>query len=327
MQLELNPRMETLFLMMIPKWDEEEKAAAITELDGVGLDGRDFYNRHYRVVEKYYTAFLKEKKDSPGTKLAEEMDEFLLSVYADILWKHPHWFENLSDVPDEVIRTEVGEALDLAAENSDNIIMALESLGLSAESKWQIMVLSQQPRAQLVMIISAINENLPAFEKARAKVSAELDALLTAAGAMLNDTKKVRLWEITSKAVSGAPLIPTLALPVAVLALDKVAFFGLLSDKVYAGDGDFSSEELLGGAKAISERSKLEILLALKGTSLYSLEIADCVDLTAATVSHHMSGLLALGFVTVERREGRMYYRLAPKEIERFLRGAAELLL
>ena len=55
---------------------------------------------------------------------------------------------------------------------------------------------------------------------------------------------------------------------------------------------------------------EFEILCLLKSHGRYNLEIAEELQLTPATASHHMSMLLANHMVAVEKKDGRVYYQL-----------------
>lgn len=328
MTMELNPKFETLFLLMYSQWGDEEEAEFVKALNEFGVDGQEFYNRNYHVVEKYITAFQKYKVESPGTQLLQDIDDAsLIGVYADIFWRNPDWFDNIKAVPKDEVSAEMNITLKEVVEDSHGIIAALESLGLSSDTKWKIMLLRHSPKKHLDIVAAAVRDNLPAFEKARDKVSGELAVLLDNAGAIFNDPNKTRFIQMAHKMVPGASIVPTLAVPVAVMVLEDVVFYGLLTDKATNDSAEFTKEELMIGAKALSEKSKLEILMALKGTSLYGSEIAETIGLTAATVSHHMGTLIATRFLEMEKRNGKVYYRLAPKGIERFLAGVGHLLL
>lgn len=66
-------------------------------------------------------------------------------------------------------------------------------------------------------------------------------------------------------------------------------------------------------AKAMSDEKRLLVLALLKRRgSMCACEVQAAVGLTHATVSHHMSCLLAAGLVTCERRGKWAYYDLAP---------------
>lgn len=327
MTMVLHPEFETLFLLMNSQWGEEDRMAAIKELDTLGMDGQSFYTRHFRVVEKYFAAFQKHMVDSPGVTLLQGIDIVLLSLYVEIFWRRPDWFADIGAASDEEVEAEVGGVLKEMTEHPGGIISALESLGFSADTKWRVMLLSQSPKNQLETIGATISENLPAYEKAQEKVKAELTELLDHANAIFSDPNKTRLMQICHSVTDGTPIVPTFAEPIMVMALENVVFYGLLTDKATGNSTEFTREELIIGAKALSEKSKLEILMALKESPLFSLEIAEKVGLTPATISHHMNVLLLTGFVEVEKKGVKAYFRLAPKGIQRFLEGVSQVLL
>ena len=66
-------------------------------------------------------------------------------------------------------------------------------------------------------------------------------------------------------------------------------------------------------AKAMSDEKRLLVLALLKRRgALCGCELQAALDLTHATVSHHMASLLSAGLVTCERRGKWCYYDLAP---------------
>jgi len=348
--MQLDARIETFLLLMTSQWGEDEKVEVVKELDSLGVDGQDFFNRYFKVVEKYYATFQRQKVDSSGAQLLQGMDVVLLTVYLSVFIDHPDWFDTIGSLSDDEVFAAVDSVLGELADSSfggssgspsestsgslresshgdGDIIASLESMGLGSDTKWQIMVLKQFPKKQLEMVAQAVRDNLSAFEKAWSKVDKELTALLEHADRIMSDPNKARIIQILHNISPKARIVPTLALPVSIMVFDDVAIYGLLSDRIAQGSAGFSREELIIGAKALSEKSKLEILMALKEGSLYSMEIAEKVGLTPATISHHMNVLLLTGFVELEKREGKAYYQLSPRGIERFLTGVGKLLL
>ncbi|MGL5245183.1 MAG: ArsR/SmtB family transcription factor [Sarcina sp.] len=71
--------------------------------------------------------------------------------------------------------------------------------------------------------------------------------------------------------------------------------------------------------KCLSDKSKFEILKLLKIKPLYGQEIAEKLDLTAATVSYHMNNLILSKLVYINKIENRVYYNLNNDEINKFL--------
>lgn len=85
--------------------------------------------------------------------------------------------------------------------------------------------------------------------------------------------------------------------------------------------------EALNVLKALSDKSKLEIVKALKTSSLYGSQIADMLGLTNATVSYHMAALAALDIVILEKDNNRVYYCLNHKKLKNYFALLEKLLL
>lgn len=324
---QLIPRFEVLFLLMNTPW-QESKTKALEELESTGVDGTAFYNQNGAIVERYHAAFEKAMVNSPGTNMLAKADALSMSLLFGLVWHHPEWVEHIETETDEALSEAVKRQLIDSMGGQEDIVAGLESLGVSDQSKWRAMMLLQRPRQQLHAAFNAILENIPAFEKARDKVSGELRELLTQFGELAKNTYGAWPLDLSRVTSPEAPIIPTLALPFSVLYADDACFCGLLCHRLFrSAEGELSKEEVLVCAKALSDKSKVEILLALKKESLYGLEIAERIGLTPATVSHHMGTLLAAGFVEIEKQGGKVFYRLSEMGIQRFLSGAGRLLL
>jgi len=328
MSVQLNAQFETMFLLFLCPWGEGEKKKLIDELDKFGIDGQDFYKRNYRPVEQYYHAFEKHRIDSPGVTLMHDMDEALFPICTSVFQQNPDWFYDIDKISDDYVQAAVRGALAAEyGENSGDLITALDAIDLTDRAKWQLIMLYQRAGQQLRLIASAVTENLPAFEKAYAKIENELGALLQHFDQCLAQPQKTGLLRLPEQMNPNTVVIPTMALPVSIVILEDACFYGLLNYKLSAGGSELTRDELLMGAKALSEKSKVEILLCLKENSRYNLEIAELVGLTPATVSHHMNSLLASGFVELEKKDGKVYYRLAADGVKRYLAGIKHLLL
>ena len=79
--------------------------------------------------------------------------------------------------------------------------------------------------------------------------------------------------------------------------------------------------------KAFGDKSKFEILYSLKESPKYNLEIAEELQLTPATASHHMSLLLSNHMVTVEKKDGRVYYQLNQETLREIMKCFREIFL
>lgn len=327
---QLNPQFETMFLLSNCPWEEEQKELAIAEMEKFGLAGQDFYHRHFLPIEQYYRVFTKHMIQSPGTKLLHEMDEIVLIICANAFVDHPEWLSDLQSVSEKTVHDYIEKNIYSEAEaaKEGDLFSDLEAQALSDKTKWQLVIFLQKAKQYLSAVAEAVAINLPAYQKAAAKVEPELNLLLEKFSDSMQKSNKTNLLRLPGQIDPDAVIIPTLALPMAVLIVNGTCFYGLLSERISAGDEtSLTKEELMIGAKALSEKSKVEILLSLKADSRFNLEIAELVGLTPATVSHHMNTLLAAGFVEVEKRDGKVFYKLARDGVKRYLTDTGRLLL
>lgn len=72
--------------------------------------------------------------------------------------------------------------------------------------------------------------------------------------------------------------------------------------------------EFVSAAKALSDPSRIRILLALKGRELCVCQLVELLGLAASTVSKHMA-VLHQAYLVDNRKEGRWaYYRRAGRD-------------
>jgi len=80
--------------------------------------------------------------------------------------------------------------------------------------------------------------------------------------------------------------------------------------------------EFLAVTKALSDESRVRVLLFLRGGELCLCQIVEMLGLAPSTVSKHMAILYQAGLVK-SRKEGRwMYYRLAERGVPPCVREA-----
>ncbi len=76
--------------------------------------------------------------------------------------------------------------------------------------------------------------------------------------------------------------------------------------------------ELISVAKALSDPSRVRILIALRGRELCVCELCDVLAMTQSTLSTHLKVIRQAELISA-RREGKwMYYQIAP-DAERLL--------
>ncbi len=97
--------------------------------------------------------------------------------------------------------------------------------------------------------------------------------------------------------------------------------------KRYKDSAAFSKDNLLDAFKAITEKTKFEILLLLSHERLYGSQIAKRIGITTATVSHHLSQMAALNLITIGKEQNRIYYQLNKEVVTALIEGLKERLI
>lgn len=92
---------------------------------------------------------------------------------------------------------------------------------------------------------------------------------------------------------------------------DLIYLIGFDFEKTLAKiSGETELERNINIFKNLSDKTRIRILELLKTETLFGQEIAEKVDISMATVSYHMSYLLASGLVSIERKGRKSFYVL-----------------
>lgn len=92
-------------------------------------------------------------------------------------------------------------------------------------------------------------------------------------------------------------------------------------------DDSTLEDKLCRSLRTIGDNRKFEILKLLAESPKYGQELAKLLDISTATVSHHMALLMECGFVEIERNSNRIYYCLNNKKIRDFIDDLQEALI
>lgn len=79
--------------------------------------------------------------------------------------------------------------------------------------------------------------------------------------------------------------------------------------------------------KLLGDESKFQILTYIRDKEAYGSELAKHLNLTTATVSHHMNALLAAGLVEIKRIDTRIYYTTNKTILKDILERSQRLLI
>ena len=91
----------------------------------------------------------------------------------------------------------------------------------------------------------------------------------------------------------------------------------------YSDNTEYLSDRL----KSISDKRRLDIIKRLKAGPLCGQDLAECIGLSPATISHHMNSLVTAGFITMDKQGTRVSYSINQKYVESFLKNLRNTLL
>lgn len=336
---ELDPWFEVMGLLSL-HYTQNRQEIFVKELDNFGIDGEAFFARHFKLVEKYLKAFEKYKTSHPteASYFEGTSDELLLlSVlmvieHRDYLHKSQPWDVlalrsliafYLMDDNDETLTPDEHEPIDLPDEKS--IIEFLETLKVQNEDKWRLLEIMRRPDVWLKQLLEIVNSNIPACEKAIAEAGKPLERLLKHNA----DCENPHFLKLAETCSSHAVIYYSLAMPLIQLITYTHCYQGLYTEYLNTlhSPADSARERIIRQMKSLSDKSKLDIMHHLKSSSLYNLELAEKLGLSPSTMSHHMSYLLVCGFVTVEKKNGKVYYCLEREAVKQFLNDLEKILL
>ena len=174
-------------------------------------------------------------------------------------------------------------------------------------------------------LFETIRLNMPAFERARASVAKPLEKQLKRLAKYENNG----FLKLVNTCGDNPIVYPTLVFPMLQMVLYSYCYEGILNEELEKNESASISikEEVIRQSKALADKSKLDILCSLKESSKYNLELAEALDLSPSTTSHHMSILMGSGLVTVQKKDGKVYYCLQEENIEKYIQSLKKLLL
>ena len=312
----LHPFLETLGLIYMAKNFEAVKADMLVSLNEMDIDGNQFYKQYLSYLENYVQVF----KECCSLKEEENFffghnTEFFLAVLSTAIelfesGTEPGRFgqQQIFSVISALLNEEKAEGAP-NLNSLENWFMLLQSSGYSEDTKWRLLVLISNPVTKFQELFGIYTRNRPAFDTAYQKNKEHLEKLVSKTPSDLSDVLRNLVSE-SHPGVKKAYL--TAVLPLIEWITPNIIFQGVLADKLdlYQKNLKSAKERLPQILKLLGDKSKFEILCLLKSHGRYNLEIAEELQLTPATASHHMSMLLANHMVAVEKKDGRVYYQL-----------------
>ena len=306
----LDPICEIFGLIYMSHNYEEVIDLLINELNNNGVNGELFLKKNFKVIDKYIKTFDKYKiiNEHDNKELMDSLDTITDNQFKSIIL----------DAYNEISEEE--RTID-SISTLNNIIKFLKELDLKENTKWKLMIILNDPKKYYKSLIKIIKDNKSAYDQACKAVEKPLCKLIGNYIKYVNSNKCEVLNNIIKNNDSNIIIIPTLAFSTSLFEFKNTYFMGLLYeiiDKEYIYSMG-NKGELVLKLKALSDKSKLEIISLLKAGPKYSLEIAEALKLTPATVSYHMGSLLECSMVVVEKKQGKVYYHLNKVGLKNFI--------
>ena len=320
LEREFNPYLEILGLLSYSINFELSKTETIEELNQLGIAGKVFYDTHFQTWEKVILQFKKEMKSNSYYEFFfpehSSIDKTLTYIYLSLITEYIDLIKStdvkkseLQMILIELILHSFDDEISSPKEVANDFYEYLSKLEASEFDKWKLFTLYQEPIKYFQGLINLIEMNIPLYEKLydqKEIVDYINQQISTLENGEMND-------EILVASIAPDSLVyPTLMHLLAQIVLDDKSYYGLLNYEIFRSDA-FSSaidENIIIKLKALSDKSKLQILIALKKRPMYSLEIAEELELTAGTISHHMNVLVGANLVKIEKQSSKVYYQI-----------------
>lgn len=329
----LHPFLETLGLIYMTKNFEAVKTDLLNSLKEMNIDGAQFYKQYLSYLDNYVQVF----EDTYALKQEETFffgynTEFFLTVLA----MATELFESNAE-PDQLTQSHIFSVMnsflkqknsEKASNSSDmeNWFLLLQSSEYSEDTKWRLLELIHNPVRKFQELFHIYENNRTAFDVTFQKNKKQLEKLVSQAPSEPSDVICSLVSEFHPE---SKRFYLTAVLPLMEWITPTIIFQGVLTNKLdlYQKNLENAKEMLPPILKLLGDKSKFEILCLLKSHGRYNLEIAEELQLTPATASHHMSLLLSNHMVTVEKKDGRVYYQLNQETLREIMKCFREIFL
>lgn len=234
----------------------------------------------------------------------------------------------------------VQDAVKVKTEEPFDVISYLMKMELPDEEKWRLQKIffdEGEHRKKVFELLEKAVAYLESWEEELLKITEEFSAYWTQVldGRSFADYAKEILEIDIGQSPMGFCLSPSVIRP------NVISFYSYLQeDGTYQGKDDIRIGILFGKdftiqvkteeedgfyeyatqvLKLLGDKSKFEILSYIRDKEAYGSELAKHLNLTTATVSHHMNALLSARLVEVKRVDTRVYYLLNKKTLQEVL--------
>ncbi|MDM5302952.1 winged helix-turn-helix domain-containing protein [Bacillus subtilis] len=297
---------------------EVEYFQALEELKGIKKDYSEF-------LDFYFSSFRQYGDVANGNIFCLATTFFRIS---DLYDKNFYdIIQMLRESQEEKIRMNIAESLlylegqssageEGYAETQEEFFLLLKKLAITSESKWNVFEVIKQPTAYIQSFCETLLKINEQLDKALSKLSSQQKKWIAQLNKMEKDLPIHIIETIKGKHYldnCDVYMYPILNPFTAIVAKNRnVIYLGLgySADTFFITQNDETVEKMIGILKLLSDKSKFKILMLLRNKKLYANEIAESLQLSNATISHHMRILAVHGLVHTTRIQNRTYYYL-----------------
>lgn len=336
----LNPTCEILGLIYGSKNYNKLMERSIEVLDESGINGQLFLKNNLKILDKYIKEFKKHMvfEEENDLFLYEEDDDLnLFFIMMAVIIKGEEERKSFDNISDDDARKLILDAYyeiadeynrELQFNSLNDILNFVEKQEMNDKNKWKFMKILNNPKNTIKSIIKLIEDNRYAYEQAYNLIEKKLIKLIEKTKKYISSGECEIINNISSNDDTFT-VIPTLTFGVSICEINNTFIIGVLNESLYREQikAIGNKGDLVLKLKALSDNSKLETIGLLKKGPKYSLEIAESLKLTSATVSYHMTTLLEIGLVSVEKKQGKVYYNLNKSAIKKFIDNLSDALL
>ena len=252
-----------------------DNSNSLSDRDSIYRKFQPFFDRY---VEVFKENFIASDNDAFFFDDFEEM-----TSVATMAAKNKHWLIDMETLTEEELYQDIIAYLfpaDVLIESVDDVIAQLEDATISFQACWKCILMLKNPKKYVTMCVEIINNNLQAYQLARAAVHTEVEPLLARFKEPVPEFLERFIIE------DNYEFYPTFFSP---LLLSMTAgcpvFCGLyLNERVEREWRKDKPRDVLAGMfKMLADQNKVQILCMLKEESMYNLQISKKLGISAAT--------------------------------------------
>jgi len=290
-------------------------------------DGSNLLGEHIEIKEiheKYVKTFSDNFVSSTDNFFFFEEEDLDISISLNLyLALNKDWLNNIEMINEDELRRKFYEPMHMQS-LADLVATFERSLeeGVEVENHaFKHILLYQKPKKYLSRFIKIINNNLPAYRKARQAIEVDVASRLAdfkePPKAYFEKFPELRDLDFPSPN-NRNEFYPSLVKPFGIegVGVATSVFSGLYFNENFERlqRQEKPKNVLAEMFKMLGEENKLRILMMLREETMYNLQIANELGISSAATHNHMAALLNQGFVSVESRGGKVYYTLEKKQ-------------